>query len=634
MLKYFRNRKSMGWIVGAGLLLLVIMAFIVFYIPDFMRPSNAAGGTGEVAWVAGTPISSQEYLRSYRAQENQYRSQLGSQFSPDLMRQLGFDNLVLRQLVQNKILLLEAESQGISVTDQEVSEFIVGLPTFQSNGKFIGREAYLNLLKQNSLSASQFEQQLRSDLMRQKLQNLVTDAVVVPPADVKEEYRRRNEKLHLEYAFVPNSEFESEVKVTEDEARKYFTDHPSEFEHPVQRKVRFITFTPQLFTSSVSVTDREIERYYEQNLFRYETDEQVQASHILFKTGPDKNDEVVRKKAEEVLAQAKAGADFAELARKYSEDTSAENGGDLGLFGRGQMVPEFEAAAFSLPEGGISDLVKTTYGYHIIKVTRHQAPFTRPLDAVRDEIRGTLTQEKARAAMEAAVTSATEKLRASGSIDALTAQYPLIIPQETGFFSRSDNLPQLGNAPDAVRIAFETDVGKISPAIRLSNGFAFLQVLEERPAGVPDFEEVKAVAEQKLKDERVSALAEKRAEEIREALLASGPEKAGVEMKSTENFFRGSQLPEAGRSAAVQAEAFDLPTGELSQPLPAENGYVIVRVLDKSGFSEEEFAAQRSDFEEQVRNEHQLRVWNSFVAGLTAKYDVRVNWETIRTITG
>jgi peptidyl-prolyl cis-trans isomerase D len=634
MLKYFRNRKSLGWLVGAGFLLLVILAFIVLYIPDFMRPSNVAGGSGDVAWVAGTPISSQEYLRSYRAQENQYRNQLGSQFSPDLMRQLGFDNLVLRQLVQNKILLLEAENQGISVTDQEVSEFIVGLPTFQSNGRFIGREAYLNLLQQNSLSASQFEQQLRGDLMRQKLQNLVTDAVVVSEADVKEEYRRRNEKLHLEYAFVPKSEFEGDVQVTEDDARQYFKDHPSEFEHPVQRKVRFITLTPQLFTTGVTVTDREIERYYEQNRYRYETDEQVQASHILFKTGPDKNEEAVRKKAEEVLAQAKAGADFAELARKYSEDTSAQNGGDLGLFGRGQMVPEFEAAAFSLAEGQISDLVRTTYGYHIIKVTKHQAPFTRPLDSVRDEIRATLTQEKARAAMEAAVDSASEKLRAAGSIDALTAQYPLVIPQETGFFSRADNLPQLGNSPDAVRVAFETDVGKVSSAIRLSNGFAFLQVLEERPAGVPDFEEVKAEAQQKLKDERVSGLAEKKAGEIRQELVASGPEAAGVEMKSTENFFRGSQLPEAGRSAAVQARAFELPIGEFSQPLPAENGFVIVRVVEKSGFSEKEFASQRSDFEEQVQNEQQLRVWNAFVAGLTAKYDVRVDWQAIRTITG
>ncbi|MGH9322412.1 MAG: SurA N-terminal domain-containing protein, partial [Vicinamibacteria bacterium] len=160
MLKYFRNRKSLGWLVGAFLLILVIFAFIVFYIPDFLSPTGMAG-SGDVAWVEGTPISSQEFLRSYRAQENQYRQQLGEQFSPDLMRQLGFDNLVLRQLVQNHILLLEAERQGIAVSDGEVSDAIVNDPTLQSDGKFIGRQAYLNLLSQNFLNAAQYEDTIR-----------------------------------------------------------------------------------------------------------------------------------------------------------------------------------------------------------------------------------------------------------------------------------------------------------------------------------------------------------------------------------------------------------------------------------------------------------------------------------------
>lgn len=633
MLKYFRNRKSLGWLVGAFLLILVIFAFVAFYIPDFLTRTGVAG-SGEVAWVEGTPISSQEFLRSYRAQEQQYRQQLGPQFSPDLMRQLGFDNLVLRQLVQNQILFLEAERQGISVTDQEVSEFIVSLPMFQSEGKFIGRDAYLKLLAQNSLGASQFEAQLRQDLMRQKLQSLVTDGIVVPEADLEEEYRRRNEKLHLEYAFVPKAEFEAQVQVTDEDARRFYDDNKKKFEQPVQRKVRFITLTPQLFASAVSASDREIERYYQQNSSRYETGDQVAASHILFKTGPDIDEEVVRKKAEAVLAQARAGADFAELARQYSEDTSAENGGDLGLFGRGQMVPEFEAAAFALQEGQVSDLVRSTYGFHIIKLNGRQAAFIRQLDSVRDEIRNTLTQEKAREKMDQAVDSAAEKLRASGSVDALSADYPVLVPQETAFFGRGDNLPQLGNSPEATRAAFENKVGQVSSSIRLGNGYAFLQVLEERPAGTPDFEEVKEEARNQLRDQKVMELARAKTEALRETLLTEGPEKMGIELLSTESFFRGSQLPEAGRSAAVNARAFALSAGELSAPLAADNGFVLVRVLEKTGFSPGDFAAQKSGFLEQMANEQRLRVWNAFVESLTARYDVRVDWQAIRTITG
>ncbi|HLE71636.1 MAG TPA: SurA N-terminal domain-containing protein [Vicinamibacteria bacterium] len=633
MLKYFRNRKSLGWLVGAFLLVLVIFAFVAFYIPDFMTGTGVAG-SGEVAWVEGTPISSQEFLRSYRAQEQQYRQQLGSQFSPDLLRQLGFDNLVLRQLVQNQILFLEAQRQGISVTDQEVSEFIVSLPMFQSDGKFIGRDAYLNLLARNSLSASQFEAQLRQDVMRQKLQSLVTDGIVVPDADIEEEYRRRNEKLRLEYAFVAKAEFEAQVQVTDEEARRFFDDNKKRFERPVQRKVRFITLTPQLFASAVSVSDREVERYYQQNSSRYETGDQLAASHILFKTGPDTDEEAVRKKAEAVLALAKGGADFAELARQHSEDTSAENGGDLGLFGRGQMVPEFEAAAFALQEGQISDLVRSTYGFHIIKLNGREAAFIRPLDSMRDEIRNTITQEKARDKMEKAVDSAAEKLRASGSVDALSAEYPVLVPQETAFFGRGDTLPQLGNSPEATRAAFENEVGQVSSSVRLGNGYAFLHVLEERPAGTPDFEEVKEEARNQLRDQKVMKLAQARAEALRETLLTEGPEKAGIELLSTESFFRGSQLPEAGRSAAVNARAFAISPGELSAPLSADNGFVLVRVLEKTGFSPADFAAQKPGFLEQMANEQRLKVWNAFVESLTARYDVRVDWQAIRAITG
>lgn len=633
MLKYFRDRKSLGWLVGAFLLLLVILAFVVFYIPDFLTPQGVAG-SGEVAWVEGTPISSSEFLRSYRAQEQTYRQQLGPQFSPDLMRQLGFDNLVLRQLVQNQILLLEAERQGISVTDQEVGEFIVSLPMFQTDGKFIGRDAYLSLLAQNSLTASQFEEQLRQDLMRQKLQSLVTDGIVIPEADLEEEYRRRNEKVRLEYAFVPKGEFLSQIQVSDEEARLYFDENQKKFERPVQRKARFITLTPQLFAGSVSVSDREIERYYQQNSTRYQTEDQVAASHILFKTGPDKDEEAVRKKAEAVLAQAKAGADFAELAREHSEDTSAENGGDLGLFGRGQMVPEFETAAFALQEGEVSDLVRSTYGFHIIKLTGRQPAFTRSLDSVKEEIRSTLTQDKARQAMENAVDSAAGKLRASGSVDALSAEYPLLVPQETPFFGRGESVPQLGNSPEATRAAFENEIGAVSSAIRLGNGYAFLQVLEERPAGVPDFEEVKEQARSQVRDRKAAELTRAKADALRQRIITDGPEKAGVELLSTESFFRGGQLPEAGRSVEVNARAFELAPGEFSAPLAADNGFVLVRVVEKTGFSAADFAAQKPGFLEQMENEQRLRVWNAFVESLTARYDVRVDWQAIRTITG
>ena len=637
MLKYFRNRRSMGWLMGSSMLVLVIFAFIAFYVPDFLAPADGVGtATGTVAWVDGDPISSREFLQGYRLQDAQYRQQLGAQYSPDLLRQLGLDNFVMQQLVQEKVLTLEAERLGLTATDSEVSENILSDPALQRDGQFIGKEAYIGLFAGRGMTPAMYEEQVRQGLLRQKLQALVTDGVVVTGADVEDEYRRRNEKVHLEYTVIARADFENELEVTDDEVRAYYDENQAEFEHPVQRKARFITLTPQLFSGDVTVTPREITRYYNENQPQYSTGEQVRASHILFETGPDKDEQAVRQQAEAVLAQLKAGADFAELAREHSEDTSADSGGDVGLFGRGAMVPAFEQAAFSLPVGGMSELVRSTYGYHIIKVTDKQAALTQPLETVQAQIQGVLTQEKATVRMEAAVQRAAEKLRAAGAIDALTAQYPLLVPQDTPFFGAEDSLPQLGNSIETTRLAFETDLLGITPPIPLGpgGGYVFLQVLEQREAAVAPFEEVQNQARQQLRNQRAMELARNRADDVHRQLAGEGGEGSDIELLTNESYFRGSQLPEAGRSVGVQARAFEMPVGQLSQPLESDMGYVIIRVLEKSGFDAEDFTEQKASFEEQILNERRSRVWGAFVQNLQSRYSVQIDWQAIRGITG
>ena len=637
MLKYFRNRRSMGWLMGSSMLVLVIFAFIAFYVPDFLAPNNGVGSaTGEIAWVDGDPISSREFLQGYRLQDAQYRQQLGAQYSPDLLRQLGLDNFVMQRLVQEKVLTLEAERLGLTVTDSEISKAILGDPTLQQDGQFIGKEAYMGLFAGRDMTPAMYEEQVRQGLLRQKLEALVTDSVVVTGADVEDEYRRRNENIHLEYTVIARADFENELEVTDDEVRAYYDEKQAEFKRPVQRKARFITLTPQLFAAKVTVTQREITRYYNENRPQYSTDEQVRASHILFKTSPDTNEEVVRQQAEAVLAEVQAGADFAELAREHSEDTSADSGGDLGLFGRGAMAPAFEQAAFSLPLGGTSELVRSTYGYHIIKVTDREPAFTQPLETVQEQIRGVLSQEKATKTMEAAIQSAAEKLRAAGAIDALTAEYPLLVPQDTPFFGAEDPLPQIGNSAEATRLAFETDILGITPAIPLApgGGYAFLQVLEEREAAVAPFEEVQNQARQQLRDQRAMELARNRADDVHQQLVGEGGEDGDIEFLTNESYFRGSQLPEAGRSVGVQTRAFEMPIGELSPPLVSDNGYVLIRVLDKSGFDAEDFTEQKARFEEQILTEQRSRVWGAFVQNLRSRYSVEIDWQAIRGITG
>jgi len=635
MLGYFRNRQRLGYMVGSFLLVLVIFAFIVFYIPDFIGQGSAA--PSEVAWVEGRPISAKAYLESYRRLERMYRAQLGERYSPALMQQLGLRETALQSLISQIALTVEAERLGLKVSDEEIRQQILAIPSFQREGKFIGRQAYLSIVAATYGSASQFEADVRAQLLADKLRALVTDGILVTPAEVEEQYRKRNEKAKLEYVFFPRAEFEKGIEPHEAELAAHFEKNQERYRLPVQRKLRYLTFSPEQFLTTVKVTDREIERYYNQNLDFYETPEQVKASHILFKTA-DKDEAEVRRRAETVLAEIRGGADFAELAKKHSEDNSAQQGGDLGFFGRGDMVPQFEQVAFALAEGEVSDLVRSTYGFHIIKVIGRQAGILRPLEGVKEQIRGTLLDQKARERMEEAMRAADARLRKTKNLEGLAQQYNLKT-EETVFFGRQDALPQLGSSPEVRRLAFELKVGDPSSAVNAGRGYVFFRVLEERPSRMPGFEEVKDKVRSDVVRERAMAATRVRASEVRERLasasnLAAAAKAAGVEPQTQDNFLRGGTLGGLGRSAAAEKAIFNLAPGTLSEPLPGDAGFVLVRVQERSGFTPEKFAAERESFTEQLLNERRTQFWGLYLQRLQTRLSIERNPEALGNLVG
>jgi peptidyl-prolyl cis-trans isomerase D len=546
--------------------------------------------------------------------------------------------MVLEGLIQDALILVEAENQGLKVTDAELSERIVQDPSFQNEGRFIGRQAYLQILADNALTPGQYEEQLRAQLLRGKLQEIITDGVLVSTAEVEEEYRRRNEKASLEYVVTSKDAFKEGIEVSDQDIASHFEANGEDYRLPTQRKIRYLTMSPQPFQPAVNVSEREIERHYNRNLHLYETPAQIRASHILLKTA-DKEVDEVRSRAEEVLAEVKSGADFAQLARKYSEDTSAEQGGDLQFFGRGDMVPEFEQAAFSLAVGEVSDLVQSPYGFHIIKVTDRQDPLARPLDTVRDEIRGALVQEKAQDMMGGAVESASEYLRSTNNLEGLAQQYELLTTKETPFFGQQDQIPELGGSLELRSLIFEHPLGTVSPAIRHGDNYIYFEVLEEAEPRIPPLEEIKEQVRKDILDDKAMELARARAEEVKSELgRARDPsataQAAGLELKTTDSFYQGTQLPEAGRSAAIQEAAFSLEPGSFSDPLPTNTGYVVLRVTERTEFSPETLLSERDEFTEQLLAEKRQRVWAAYLQTLHQRYSVQVNRETLRRLTG
>src|SRR5262249_1969779 len=325
-----RMRRHMNWTKWT--LDLVCLAFILFYIPDFLRGTGAdAASSDTVAKVEGREITSGEFRRTYQAQLQAYRSAYGNNMSEQLLKQLGIDQQILQQMVDERAALAEADRLGITVSDEEGRQRIFAMRAFQATGQFIGDARYQQLLRMQRppMTPAEFEDNVRRSLAVEKLRASFTDWLSVPDNELEKEYRRRNDKVKLAVVSFTADSFRPQVSATDAEVASYFEAHKNDFKIPEKRKIRYMLIDIDAMRAKVVVPEAEREREYKNNEEQYSTPEQGRASHILLKT-EGKDDAAVKAKAEDLLKQARAGADFAELAKKNSEDeASAKNGGDL-----------------------------------------------------------------------------------------------------------------------------------------------------------------------------------------------------------------------------------------------------------------------------------------------------------------
>ena len=410
-----RMRRHQGWLKWS--LGLVVLTFVFFYVPDFLSPPTGTGATGDaVATVQGRPITVSDFTRAYNAQMAQFRNAYGGNMSPAMLRQLGMDRQVLQQMIDQEAVLAEATRLGISATDAEVRDRIVSIPAFQENGQFIGEQRYRQLLRlqRPPITAAQFEDEIRNSVILDKMRATLTEWITVSDADADAEYRRRNEKVSLELVSFPTVSFLDQVQVTDADVAAYFEQSKDTYRIGERRKVRYLLLDAQAIRNNITVPEQDIQRAYRQNIDQYSQPEQVRVSHILLNT-EGKDEAAVRARAEDLLKQIKGGADFEALAKANSQDpASASKGGDLDFFGRGRMVPEFEAVAFTLPVGQLSDVVRTQYGFHIMKVTDKKAAEVQPLDAVRPQITEQLKFERAQTRVQDLATAITDGTEGAG----------------------------------------------------------------------------------------------------------------------------------------------------------------------------------------------------------------------------
>ena len=629
-----RMRRHKAWLKWS--LVLVVLAFVIFYIPDFLRSTGTGADAGDtIAKVEGRAITSGEFKRTYQAQLQAYRSAYGGQMSEQLLKQLGVEQQILQQMVDEQASLAEAEKLGIAVSDDEVRLRIFAIPAFQENGHFIGDARYQQLLRMQRppLSPSDFEEGIRKSLMIEKLRASLTAWLSINDSELEQEYRRRNDKVKLAVVSFVADKFRAQATASDAEIAAYFEAHKNDFKVPEKRKVRYVLLDLEAVRAKVVVPQTDIERLYNDNLEQYSTPEQVRASHILLKT-EGKDDAAVKKQAEDILKQARAGADFGELAKKYSEDEgSAKNGGDLDYFGHGKMVPEFDTAAFALPPGQISDLVKSQFGYHIIKVTDKKAGTVRTLAEMRQQLNDQLAFERAQAQAADLAANLEKQISKPADLDKVAKAQGLTV-QESGFFARDEPILGIGPSPEAAARAFDLKIGDVSPALRASRGFVFIAPIAKQDAYVPKLEEAKDKVREEVVKNKARDLAKQKAAEVAPKLKSGDFEKAakaaGLDVKTTELVARDAPIGDLGVAPAVDDAAFKLPAGAVSDPIATDNGAAIVKVIEKQETTGSAFSLAKDKFREELLTDRRNRFFGAYMVKAKQRMKIEVNRESLQ----
>ncbi|HSC28418.1 MAG TPA: peptidyl-prolyl cis-trans isomerase [Vicinamibacterales bacterium] len=635
-----RMRRHKGWLKWS--LAIVVVAFILLYIPDFLRdPSAGAGLTDVVATVDGRDVTVGRFQRVYQQQLQAYRSAYGANMDDRLLRQLGIEQRIIQQMIEEELALAEASRLKITASDAEVRARILALPAFQENGRFIGDQRYRQLLQMQNppMRPDEFEEQVRRGIILEKLQGALTEWVTVGDSQVDAEYRRRNEKVKLAVVAFPADKFRDGVTATDDELTAHFEADKERYRIPEKRKVRYALIDLNAIRERTQIPPQDIERQYVDNREVYSTPEQVRASHILFMT-EGKDEAAVRKQAEEVLARAKAGADFAKLANEYTdEEVGKSRGGDLDFFGRGQMAPEFEEAAFALQPGELSDIVKTQFGLHIIKVTDRRAAATKSLDEVRSQIEDQLRWQRAQDEMQKIADGLGGTLQKPEDLDSVARARGLTV-SESGFFSSDEPITGLGIAPGVGQEAFRMKQGEVSDAIRTPQGIVYATVTGIQEARLPSLDEVRArVRDDVVKKKALEAARQKAASlaaGLKSGDLAAAAKAAGLEVTTTDLIARGAPIANTGVSPAIDEAAFALPAGAVSQPIVTDTGAVVVKVLEKKDVTAEEIASGRHAVKEDLLGAERDRFYGAYMAKVRERLRdrIQINSEVLAQLLG
>ncbi|MBI5748231.1 MAG: SurA N-terminal domain-containing protein [Nitrospinae bacterium] len=608
MLQFMRDYAK-SWFIKI-MLWTVVASFVgtMFLVWGMGKETSA----GVVATVDGKKIIYTEYQEFYKRILDFYKKQQGNLneelFAP-IVKKAAIDSLITR-----KLQLSIAKKEGLVVIDEEVIDEIQGMDVFKKDGRF-DKDLYIRILQANRMNPGGFEDAVREDLLVKKVENLIKDGVKISKKEVKDAYARANEKVDVDYLILSPSNFINRVTFAPDKIEEFYNNNKSLFQRGEEMVVEYIAADSKGFEANVKIEDNRVNEYYNGHINEYKLAKRVKAGHILIAVSPEADEKAEvegRAKAVKVLQELKGGGDFAELAKKYSDDPNKGKGGDLGFFSKGQMVKQFEDAAFALKEGEPSEPVRTPFGYHIIKVEKIEDERTKGLSEVRDDIVKILKDGDAKNIAK------TELDGIRKGADLKSADFNTVVKGKQHFTASGGGFKKDDREhPVLSKAAFALKRGDVSEILEDGGKFYILKYKEKKDAFIPKFEEIKGEVEKAYRDEEAKKIVDLEAGKILEDLKKGKEFKKAADelkaMKGTTGYVtRNTIASSIGRDENLVQTVFNTKKGDYNK-VKLNDNYFLVYIKDRLGIDEKKFQEEEKEFTNRLLTEKQNYTYQQWI---------------------
>jgi peptidyl-prolyl cis-trans isomerase D len=635
MFDLFRSRDKAVRIMLGVILGVVALSMVTYLIPGgWMGSGDTAAGSNVIATVGDYTVTTTD---AQRVISNVMR---GRNLPPEILNM--YAPQMINNLIGERAMAYEAKRLGFEANEADTADSVRRAlpPQLFKDGKLISADLYKQVLAEQGMTIEQFESEAAQQVLINRLRDYIAAGVVVSPLEVEQEYRKRNEKAKVDYVLIPTAKYAKEAEASDAELKAYFDKHRAEYQLPEKKSMAVLVVDPATLQNEIQPSDAELEALYRASADKFQIPERVKVRHILLKSDAT-NDKEIKAKIDDIEKQLKAGADFAELAKKNSQDPgSAVKGGDLDWVVKGQTVKEFEAAAFSLPVNQISQPIKTTYGYHILQVTEKQAARTMPFEEAKPQLLGQIRNRKVNDLLQTAQDKAVAALRKDPAHpDKAAAESKAAFFNVPGY-APGDPIPAVGMEKDVDAAIAGLKKGQVSqPVVLKGNKIVIVDVLDVMPARPATFEDVQGQIRSKLNAEKLQQVLTAKANELLAKAKSSDLKKAakemGLEVKSPDAFTRNGAVEGAG-SASTFADAFTKPVNSLVGPLSAQGSQLVAQVVEHVEANMADFPVQRDGIRDELRNLKAREREEIFTAGLRKRLEaekkIRVNNDVVKQI--